>query len=96
MVALIVLDPDTAPGWAQANGLPFPSLQAFAAHPRVHAEIQQAMHTANQQLSHPEQIKRFTILPGQWTTESELTPTQKLRRRVIQRKYANELEALYR
>lgn len=95
-MALVVLDPDTAPAWAQANGLPFSSLPAFAAHPRVRGEVEQAVRAANQQVSHAEQIKRFTVLPVQWTTESELTPTLKLKRRVIQRKYAEELEALYR
>jgi long-subunit acyl-CoA synthetase (AMP-forming) len=51
---------------------------------------------ANQRLSRSEQVKRFTILPAEWTAESEeLTPTLKLRRRVTHARYAAELEALY-
>jgi long-chain acyl-CoA synthetase len=96
VVALVVLDGEVAPGWAHANQVPFSSLQAFAAEPRVHAEIQRAVEAANRQVSRVEQIKRFGILPAEWTVDSaELTPTLKLKRRVIQHKYAKELEALY-
>jgi long-subunit acyl-CoA synthetase (AMP-forming) len=43
-----------------------------------------------------EQFKRFTILPGEWTPESEeLTPTMKLKRRVIHAKYKPQIEAMY-
>jgi long-chain acyl-CoA synthetase len=52
--------------------------------------------TANQHVSHVEQIKRFTILPTEWTPDSEeLTPSLKLKRRVIHEKYETEIEALY-
>jgi long-chain acyl-CoA synthetase len=96
VAALVVLDGEVAPGWAQANGVPFTSLQALAAEPRVHAEIQRAVKAANRQVSQAEQIRRFAILPTEWTVDSaELTPTLKLKRRVIQREYAKELEALY-
>jgi long-subunit acyl-CoA synthetase (AMP-forming) len=51
----------------------------------------------NQEVSRVEQIKRFTIVPGEWTVESEeLTPTLKLKRRVIQQRYAEQLDDLYR
>jgi long-chain acyl-CoA synthetase len=97
VVALVVLDGEVAPGWARANQLPFSSLRAFAGEPRVRAEIQRAVEAANRQVSRTEQIKRFAILPAEWTVDSaELTPTLKLKRRVIQHKYAKELEALYR
>ncbi len=97
VVALIVLDRDAAPGWARAHGMEFTSLEAFAADSRVHAEIERAVQAANREVSRVEQIKRFTILPGEWTVESEeLTPTLKLKRRVIQQRYAPQLEALYR
>jgi long-subunit acyl-CoA synthetase (AMP-forming) len=60
------------------------------------AEIQRAVEAANRQVSRVEWIKRFGILPAEWTVDSaELTPTLKLKRRVIQHKYAKELEALY-
>lgn len=94
--ALIVLDGEVAPGWAKEHGIPFESLEQFAADERVRAEIQRAVDEVNQHVARIEQIKRFTILPTEWTMESEeLTPTLKLKRRVIQQKYAAEIEALY-
>jgi long-subunit acyl-CoA synthetase (AMP-forming) len=94
--ALVVLDAEVAPGWASHNGLTFSSIAEFSREPRVHAEIQKAADDANQHVSHVEGIKRFTILPSEWTVDSEeLTPTLKLKRRVIHQKYADEIEALY-
>jgi long-chain acyl-CoA synthetase len=94
---LIVLDPEVAAGWASSNGLTFSTIAEFSREPRVHAEIQTAVDEANQHVSQVERIKRFTILPTEWTVDSEeLTPTLKLKRRVIHEKYAEEIEALYR
>ena len=94
--ALIVLDGEAAPIWAGQNGIPFTSVGELASSERVTAEIQQAIDDANQHVSQVEQIKRFTILPTEWTVDSEeLTPTLKLKRRVIHTKYAEEIEALY-
>ncbi|MGA7911505.1 MAG: hypothetical protein WCC30_08155, partial [Candidatus Dormiibacterota bacterium] len=51
---------------------------------------------ANSHLSRVEQFKRFTILPSEWSPESEeLTPTMKLKRRVIHSKYQPQIEAMY-
>ena len=94
--ALVVLDAEVAPGWASSNGLTFSTIAEFSREPRVHAEIQKAVDDANQHVSQVEKIKRFTILPTEWTVDSEeLTPTLKLKRRVIHEKYAEEIEALY-
>ena len=96
VAALIVLDPEVAPGWASSNGLTFSTIAEFSREPRVHAEILKALDDANQHVSQVEGIKRFTILPTEWTVDSEeLTPTLKLKRRVIHEKYAQEIEALY-
>jgi long-chain acyl-CoA synthetase len=94
--ALIVLDGEVAPSWAASNGVSFDAIGSFAAEPRVVAEIQGAVDDANQHVSQVERIKRFTILPTEWTVDSEeLTPTLKLKRRVIKEKYAEEIESLY-
>ena len=54
------------------------------------------MDAANQRLARVEQVKRFEVLPVEWTAESEeLTPTLKLRRRIIHAKYAERIDALY-
>ena len=97
MVALIVLDHELAPGWAARNGLAGDDLAALAAHEQVLAEVQLAVEAANQRLARIEQVKRFEILPVEWTAESEeLTPTLKLRRRIIHAKYAERIEACTR
>jgi long-chain acyl-CoA synthetase len=96
MSALIVLDGEAAPQWAKDNGLEFADLPTFAHDDRVRAEIQRAIDDTNQGLSQAEQIKRWTILPTEWTVDSEeLTPTLKLKRRVIHQKYADEIQSLY-
>ncbi|HKW73808.1 MAG TPA: long-chain fatty acid--CoA ligase [Candidatus Dormibacteraeota bacterium] len=94
--ALIVLDQDAAPQWARKAGIAFTSLAELAEHPAVRAEIQKAVDETNRHVSHVEGVKRFTILPVEWTAESaELTPTLKLKRRVITEKYAQEIEDMY-
>jgi long-chain acyl-CoA synthetase len=96
VVALIVLDHELAPGWAARNGLGGADLAALAGHDQVLTEIQLAVDAANQHLARIEQVKRFEVLPVEWTAESEeLTPTLKLRRRIIHAKYAERIDALY-
>jgi long-chain acyl-CoA synthetase len=97
MTALLVLDAEVAPGWARDNGVSFTDLATFSREARVHAEVQRGVVDANQHVSQAERIKRFSILPVEWTAESEeLTPTLKLKRRVIHAKYAEEIAQLYR
>jgi long-chain acyl-CoA synthetase len=96
LVALIVLDGDVAPAWAARNGVAFKGLAAFSKEQRVVAEIQHAVDDANQHVSNVESIRRFEVLPFEWTVDSEeLTPTLKLKRRVVSTKYAEEIERLY-
>src|SRR5207244_3974707 len=95
LTALIVLDEETAPAWAAARGIPG-DLAELAAHPDVRVELAEAVEAANVVLSRVEQIKYFHIVDRPWTPESgELTPTLKLRRRVIADRYAAEIERLY-
>jgi long-chain acyl-CoA synthetase len=94
--ALVVLDPEVAPVWARKAGIEFTSTADLAANPAVHAEIQKAVEETNRHVSNVEGIKRFTILPSDWTPETEeLTPTLKLKRRVINQKYADAIEEMY-
>jgi long-chain acyl-CoA synthetase len=94
--ALIVIDSEVASGWAAKHGVPYERLEQFAADERVHSEIERAVAAVNQRVARAEQIKRFTILPGEWTVDGdELTPTLKLKRRVIYDKYASQIEGLY-
>ncbi|MBX5468526.1 MAG: long-chain fatty acid--CoA ligase [Thermoleophilaceae bacterium] len=95
-VALITLDPDFAPVFAQRNGLRGASIEALAKEPAVIAEIERGVERANAQLARVEQIKRFKVLATEWQPDGdELTPTMKLKRKPIAEKYAAEIEALY-
>jgi long-chain acyl-CoA synthetase len=96
VAALLTLDPDIAPVWARRRGLEATSTAELARHPAVLAEVERAVEAANQRLARVEQVKRFTVLPREWTAESgELTPTLKMRRRVIVERHAAEIEAMY-
>ena len=96
-VALIVLDPDYAPVWAKQNELEGKSVEELAGEEKAREAVQEAVDEANEKLSRVEQIKKFTILPEQWEPGGdELTPTMKLKRKPIDEKYAEEIEALYK
>ena len=96
LTALIVLDSEIAPGWARGHGVTASSLADLSTHPEVIAEIQRGLSDVNRQVSRIEGIKRFTVLPVEWTAESdELTPTLKLKRRVIHQRYAKEIAGMY-
>jgi long-chain acyl-CoA synthetase len=96
VTALLVLDPDTTPAWARERGIPFDSLADLAANPQLLAEVERGVAAANSHLSRPERVRRFTLLPAEWTAQSgELTPSMKRRRRVIVDRYAKEIEELY-
>jgi long-chain acyl-CoA synthetase len=95
-VALITLDPDVAPAFAQQHGIEDASLEGLAQNEAVLAEVQRGVDAANEHLGRFEQIKRFKVLPNEWQPGGdELTPTMKLRRRPINERYADEIEALY-
>lgn len=99
VVAILTLDPEIAPLVAAQAGVPEPvraDLAQLAAHPAMQAMAQQAVDAANARLSRPEQVKAFELLPVEWTAESEeLTPTLKLKRRVVHDKYSDVLDRLY-
>ncbi len=94
--ALIVLDADFAPMWASNHGLEGAPLEQLAGEPAVRDAVQQAIDAANATLAKVEQIKKFTIVRGDWLPGGdELTPTMKLKRKPIAEKYAAEIEGMY-
>jgi long-chain acyl-CoA synthetase len=96
VTALLVLDEEAAPVWAKAKGLDTVELAELAEHPVVLAELAAAVEQANSVLARIEQIKKYQVLADPWTPESgEVTPTLKLRRRVITDRYAQAIEGLY-
>lgn len=95
VVALLVLDPELAPAWAARHGIEG-SLSELARHPHVRAEVERGVEAANSRLNRTEQVKRFSLLGEEWRPETgELTPSLKLRRRVIRHKYGQILERMY-
>jgi long-subunit acyl-CoA synthetase (AMP-forming) len=94
--ALIVLDADFAPAWAAKQGIEDTSLEALAGEEQVRAAVQEGIDAANAKLARVEQIKKFTIVAGDWLPGGdELTPTMKLKRKPIDAKYAAEIDAMY-
>lgn len=97
LVALLVLDAEAAPVWAAAHGVETAGgLAALAGHPAVRAEVDRAVDAANSRLNRSEQVKRYELLAEEWGPGTgELTPSLKMRRRVIRDKYADSLSGLY-
>ncbi len=96
VTALIVLDEEIAPAWAATRGLAGRTVAELAQDPTVRAAIEEAVAAANERLSRPEQIKTFHIMPSSWTPETgELTPTLKLRRRIITQMHASAIDTMY-
>jgi long-chain acyl-CoA synthetase len=96
IAALLVLDPDVAPGWAASRGVSGTTLPELAEDPLVLEEIAREVAVANERFSHAEEVRRYTVLHDEWLPDSdELTPTMKLKRRGIAEKYAAEIAALY-
>jgi len=95
-VALITLDPDVAPAFAQQQGIEDMSFENLASQEAVIDEVQKGVDAANQSLARVEQIKKFKLLPTDWEPGGdELTPTMKLKRKPIAEKYTAEIDALY-
>ncbi len=94
-VALITLDVEELSRWASDEGLPA-DVPALATHPAVHALIQQALDDVNAHYATVAQVKKFAILDHDLSVETgELTPTLKVKRRVVEEKYAGVLDGMY-
>jgi long-chain acyl-CoA synthetase len=93
--ALVTLDRETLPTWAEQHGKPT-DVDKLLDDPDLHAEIDAAVDDANKAVSKAESIRKFRILPDEWSEEGgQLTPSLKLRRNVVMRDYVDEVEALY-
>lgn len=95
--ALITLDSEMLPMWLANNKLdPSMSVDDASAHPAVLAQIQNAIDRANAKVSRAESIRKFTILPMEFTEATgHLTPKMSIKRAVIMKDFANEIEAMY-
>jgi len=97
LVALLTLDPVAAPAFAAARGLAAATLAELAADARFLAHLAVELEQrCNARLARYQQVKRFALLPAEFSVESgELTPTLKLRRSRILERFADRIEALY-
>lgn len=94
--ALIVPNFENLRAWTKGQGLEFPSNEAALKDPKVKSMYRDAVNRYNQYFNHIEQIKKFELMPREWTIDGgEMTPTLKLKRRVIQEKYRDSIERLY-
>jgi long-subunit acyl-CoA synthetase (AMP-forming) len=95
--ALIVLDPEAARAAAAEAGDHALRLADIVELPAVKAAVEAAVEAANHRLARVEQIKRFRVLPDEWPADGDLvTPTLKLRRQEVLRRYRDVIEDLYR
>jgi long-chain acyl-CoA synthetase len=82
--------------WAKEHGIPALGRQELVEDPNIRAEYQNIVDKVNATLANFETIKRFRLVPDEWTVDSgELTPSMKLRRRVIAQKYVREIADFY-
>ncbi|MGI9009331.1 MAG: AMP-dependent synthetase/ligase [Streptosporangiaceae bacterium] len=96
VIGLLTLDGEVAPAWARSRGIQASSLAELAGNPVVLEAVGDAVAAANEHLARVQQVKRWRLLPVEWTAESEeLTPTFKLKRRIIHHKYADVIDSLY-
>ncbi len=93
--ALLTLDAEKAPALARDKGWPT-DLAALAKHPAFVAHVQAGVDRFNVDVARYESVKKFTLLPVDFTVEGgELTPTMKIKRKVVGDRYAAEIEAMY-
>jgi long-chain acyl-CoA synthetase len=95
-VALVTLDPEEIPHFAKEHGLPEDDMAALAREPKVQELVQGILDEVNSRYARVEQVKKFVILDHDLSQETgELTPTLKVKRNVVNEKYANLFERLY-
>ena len=97
LVVIIMIDQENVEKFAQDADVPFSNYASLTRAPEVQALIQSEIDRVNQKFARVEQIKKFFLLDTQLTAEDEeLTPTMKLKRKLVEKKYAERIEAMYR
>ena len=97
VAALILIDEDNVAKYAQDHRVPFSTFEELTRRPEVRRLVQQEVDAANARLSRVESVRRFALLPRRFYTEDgDVTPTQKVKRRSVESRYADLVEELYR
>jgi long-chain acyl-CoA synthetase len=96
VAALVTIDEEALPAWLAANHKPAATVSALRTDPELLATIQSAVDEANQTVSRAESIRKFRILPGDFSeANGMLTPSMKVKRGVVAKEYADEIAAIY-
>ena len=94
--ALLTLDPETVAVWAEQNGKAGISSAELSTDPQLVAEIDQFVESVNSKLARYETIKKFSILPEEFTTANGyLTPSMKIKRKVVETDFVGVLDGMY-
>ena len=97
LTVIIMIDQENVEKFAQDHDVPFSNYASLTRSPEVQQLIQEVIDAANRKFARVEQVKKFWLLDTQLTAEDEeLTPTMKLKRKLVQQKYAAQIEAMYR
>ena len=97
LTVIIMIDQENVEKFAQDQDVPFSNYASLTRAPEVQALIQAELERVNKKFARVEQIKKFFLLENQLTAEDEeLTPTMKLKRKLVEQKYAPQIEAMYR
>ena len=96
LTVIVMVDQENVEKYAQDHDIPFSNYLSLTRAPEVQALIQGEIDRVNKKFARVEQIKKFFLLETQLSAEDEeLTPTMKLKRKLVEKKYADRIEALY-
>ncbi len=97
LTAIVMIDQENVEKYAQDNDVPFSNYASLTHSREVQELIQGELDRVNKKFARVEQIKKFFLLETQLSAEDEeLTPTMKLKRKLVEKKYAPQIEAMYR
>ncbi|MDH5580167.1 MAG: long-chain fatty acid--CoA ligase, partial [Betaproteobacteria bacterium] len=97
LVVIVMIDQENVEKFAQDHDIPFSNYTSLTRAKEVQDLIWSEIERVNRKFARVEQIKKFFLLETQLTAEDdELTPTMKLKRKLVEKKYADQIEALYR